>query len=408
MLDVIYDIFSFVCSFFALYFGLISIFCIFGKRKENDTDNKLKFAVLIAARNEEECIQNSINSLKSQDYPKELLDIYVIPNNCTDDTEIVSKKAGANIISPPEYVKNKGLALKFAMDYLQDEYDAFVVFDADNEVNSDFILSMNKTLNNGYRVAKSRIIAKNRNQSWVATCYDIHFCTANQFLNRARVRLGLSARIIGTGFAVKTEFLKEIGGFNTQTITEDAEFFAICALNGEKVGFCENAIAYDEQPLDFKTSLVQRRRWMSGIMQVFDYKKTQLLKGVVHKKTSAYSFDALVQLSFCYVQALLPFAIVILFFSSPTTFINDVILLSTKGYLCIISTAILVLSLEKRFEFSINIILGILLYPFFVLSFIPLQTISIFKKTTQWREIKHTGVACEKKKFRYHFLTEHT
>ena len=395
MAELIYNKFLIISTGFVSYFGIISIYCILGKKKEKNVSKKIRFAALIAARNEELCIENSIKSLQSQNYPKELLDIYVIPNNCSDNTEEVSISLGANIIKVDQSVNNKGLALRVAMEKLQDKYDAFVVFDADNEVNENFMLSINQTLGNGYRVAKSRIIAKNRINSAIATCYDIHFATANQFLNRARVRLGLSARVIGTGFAVKSEFIKEIGGFKTKTITEDAEFFAICASKGEAIGFCEGAIAYDEQPTDFKTSMIQRKRWMSGIMQVFNYKKLDLVYGILHKKSRFYSIDASIQFIFCYIQALLPFAILALFISSPTTFGYSLILLSIKNYIYIVIMSIIVLALEKRLSFSKNIIMGILIYPIFVFSFIPILTTSLFIKTTKWKEIKHTGINYE-------------
>ena len=245
MFEFFYTTFMILCKAFAFYFTVISMFALLGKNKEIPVNKQLKFAALIAARNEESCITCIIDSLHHQDYPKHLLDIFVIPNNCTDNTSAVSKRAGATILSPPSTVKNKGSALQFSMNELlthNEDYDAFIVFDADNEASPQFVSAMNQTLGNGFRVAKSRIFAKNQTVSWVATCYDIHFCIANLFLNRARIRVGLSARLIGTGFAVTSEYLREINGFNTSTIAEDAEFFAICAANGEKIGFSENAI----------------------------------------------------------------------------------------------------------------------------------------------------------------------
>ncbi len=68
------------------------MFSLFGKKKEKQTDKKLKFAALIAARNEETSISRIIHSLKNQDYPNELIDIFVIPNNCTDNTGPVANK----------------------------------------------------------------------------------------------------------------------------------------------------------------------------------------------------------------------------------------------------------------------------------------------------------------------------
>ena len=54
-----------------------------------------RFAVLIAARNEELVIGPLINSLLEQEYPAELYDIYVIPNNCTDNTALAARQFGA-------------------------------------------------------------------------------------------------------------------------------------------------------------------------------------------------------------------------------------------------------------------------------------------------------------------------
>ena len=164
MLDNMYYIFMLICKVFVIYFGIISIFSIFGKKKEKTATRKMKFAALIAARNEEDCIEGIIDTLKNQNYPKELIDIYVIPNNCTDNTAVVARARGANVLQAPESVKYKGEALNFAIDKLlnnEKKYEAFLVFDADNEICGEFVSSMNNTLLNGFRVAKSRILAKN-------------------------------------------------------------------------------------------------------------------------------------------------------------------------------------------------------------------------------------------------------
>ena len=49
-----------------------------------------KFAVLIAARNESAVIGDLIRSIRNQNYPQELIDVYVIADNCTDNTAAVS------------------------------------------------------------------------------------------------------------------------------------------------------------------------------------------------------------------------------------------------------------------------------------------------------------------------------
>ena len=392
MLDTIDTIFQTTTTVFALYFALISVFALLGKKKEKQTDKQLKFAVLIAARNESSCIAGIITSLQKQNYPPDLLDIIVVPNNCTDHTAQVAAEAGAMVLPTPSTVKCKGAALQYAMNQLMEgdeHYDAFMVFDADNEASPQFVAAMNRTLCNGANVVKSRIFAKNQTQSWVATCYDIFFCSANLFLNRARVRIGLSARLIGTGFCVTCDYLDKIHGFQTKTMTEDAEFYAICAGNGEKIAFCEDAITYDEEPLDFKTSMTQRKRWMSGIMQVFILKLPHLLKGLFRPKSARVACDALIQFSFAYVQAFLPFVLLLALVNSPVAFISSLPLSMLIAYLGSVANAIFVLTLEKRISCNKHTLLGIVLFPLFLLSFIPLQTFSLFHKTRVW---KHTGV----------------
>lgn len=69
---------------------------IFFTRKFKKTESYHKYAVLIAARNEEKVICNLIDSIKSQDYPQELVEIFVVADNCTDKTAEIARKNGAN------------------------------------------------------------------------------------------------------------------------------------------------------------------------------------------------------------------------------------------------------------------------------------------------------------------------
>lgn len=382
-----------VVSLFGAYFSIVALFGLRRPRGKPETDVRMKFAVLIPARNEAACISGIVESLRTQDYPTELIHTYVIPNNCTDDTALVAKSAGARVLNVSASVSSKGAALREASAFLLgslEKYDAFCVFDADNEADPGFISAMNRTLSAGARVAKSRILSKNRTQSWVCACYDIYFCFANVFLNRARENIGLSARAIGTGLAVRCDYLSEIGGFSSETITEDAEFFVDCAINGERIAYCEEALTYDEEPLSFKTSLVQRKRWVSGIMQVTHMKLPLLARGLVSGGSVLKIADTAMQLFTCYAQALIPFAILLDFASAPLAFFNSAPASLCTAYLAGMANAFLALLLNKRLSWRMT--LGIVLYPIFVFSFVPLQTISLFWETTKWHEIRHTGV----------------
>ena len=159
----------------------------------NIKSKKHKFAILIAARNEEKVILNLIKSLNKQKYPNALYKTYVILNNCTDNTKEVVLKTNANILEVNN-ISSKGEALKYAYNYLSNDntIDAYVIFDADNIVDNNFLNSMNESLNNGYNVVQGFRKTKNINDNWLSSSYAIMYYIQGLFINKARFNLGNS------------------------------------------------------------------------------------------------------------------------------------------------------------------------------------------------------------------------
>ena len=158
MIQFIYYILFIFSLTYGLYFFITGFFGFknFHKKLIRKHKPKYKFAILIASRNEEGVIEHLVKSLLQQDYPKNLFDVYVIPNNCTDNTEKVAKKAGAEIIKCTVPTKSKGEVLKFTFEKLskRKDIDAYLIFDADNVVHPEFLSRMNDTLCDGYKVAQ--------------------------------------------------------------------------------------------------------------------------------------------------------------------------------------------------------------------------------------------------------------
>ena len=141
------------------------------------------------------------------------------------------------------------------------------------------------------QTAKGLQKASNPDETWITGCYDLYVENFNLLYSRPRGRLGLSAKLIGTGFAVSRSLLNEAGGFTTVTLTEDTEFAVQCALLGEKVWWVPEAVTYDEEPLSFRVSMVQRRRWSSGVMQTFQVYLPRLLKAIFTGGRPLLCFD---------------------------------------------------------------------------------------------------------------------
>ncbi len=386
---------------FGLYFIIISLCCFFKKPAAFSRHSpRTKFACLIAARNEEAVIGDLISCLHSQNYPRELFDVFVIPNNCTDRTEIISRKKGAYVINTEADVKSKGAALNRGIRRLlpDRQYDAFLILDADNLLNEDYLSAMNDAFVSGARVCKSRMESKNPYNSWVSGCYGLYFEMFNRFFNAPRAAIGLSPKLIGTGMAVKRDVLLKMGGWNTDTIAEDTEFSAECAIRRERVSWVPDAVAYDEAPDSFVVSLIQRKRWISGIMDVALLKTGGLIRELCKKHYYSDSqkglvFDSLMILlaPFFQVLSILPGAILL-----ASAIVNDIGVIYIHAVLIGLAVSYSVTCVFALFLASCSnyrtdkMIKAVLMYPIFTASWLPLSIISCVKRTTTWQEIKHT------------------
>ncbi len=239
--------------------------------KRKGTDNKAlkchRFAIVIPAHNEESVIESMVNSLKKQQYPSAFFDIFVVCDNCTDNTELHAKGAGAQVLIRNNLNETgKGYALDWAFSRifaLDTQYDAICVFDADNVVSSYYLLEMNKMLSEGHKVIQGYIDSKNPYDTWITLSYSIAFWLSNRVFQQTRHNLGLSCGLCGTGFCVRTDIIHEIG-WGATCLTEDLEFTMKLVLNDKQVSFCRSAVVYDEKPLTFMQSWRQRKRWMQG------------------------------------------------------------------------------------------------------------------------------------------------
>ena len=211
---------SILLGLYMLYFGAVALFGFKKRRAVPRTAPKTKFACVVAARNEEAVIANLVHSLRRQNYPPELFDIIVAPNNCTDDTAGAAQAAGATLYAPRGEIHSKGDVLREVVDHvvLAGGYDAMCVFDADNLVHPDFLARMNDAVCAGHVAVQGFRDSKNPEQSAISGCYSICYWMLNRFYNSARSALGLSALVNGSGFTATAGLLRELGGWNTVSV----------------------------------------------------------------------------------------------------------------------------------------------------------------------------------------------
>ena len=365
------------------------------KEKPLIKNKKHKFMMILPAHNEASVIGALVESLQALDYPKELYDIYVIADNCTDNTAQIAKDLGAIVYERfDEKKKTKGFAMQWFLNQKIKEnadYDAFCVFDADNVVDKNFLKAMNKKLCQGEEVVQGYRDIKNPADSWISAGYALFYWMMNRFYHLARYNLGLSPLINGTGFMVDFNLIKPTG-WDTITLTEDIEFSLKNIAKGRKLGWATDAIVYDEQPTEFKQSWSQRSRWTVGHLQCMKYYTKDLAEGVLEYRT-LMNFDGflyLMGIPMMIVTFLLLAINTIIFLAdgmSAGMLIFNYIKYLVATFIVPVLTAVFVMIIEKK---PIKKMWkGILLYPVFMASWIVINIKCIIKPNTEWEKIEH-------------------
>ena len=376
-----------------------------------------RYAVMISARNEEEVIGELIASLKAQNYPKDKLDIYVVADNCTDRTADAAREAGAIVYERFDQVhKGKGFALGYLLHELRADvgesgYDGFFVFDADNIVDENFVAEMNKVFDTGdYAALTSYRNSKNFADNWISAGYGLWFMRETRFLNFPRMLLGTNCAISGTGFLISAGVVKENGGWPYHLLTEDIECSTNCALKGQRIGYCETAILYDEQPTTFRQSWDQRLRWSKGFYQV-DFKYgLDLVKGCFTNRANKFScYDMLMTVApgmlLTLVMIAMNLILLVTAFTEPDYIARRVFheatgALLSAGVMFYISLftfglATTITEWRKIRAAAWQKILYTFTFPLFQFTYVPIALVALVTKV-EWRPIKHTAMSSEK------------
>lgn len=230
---------------------------------------KLRFAVLICARNEERVISLPVRSALASSYPAAMREVIVLADNCTDRTAEVAREAGATVWEKASPSSGKGDVLAWGVERLRSEggFDAAAVFDADNTVSEGWLDAVNDALNDGESVVTGRRHASNAFVNVITGWYAVYWAMMNELSNRVRTNLGLSGKLTGTGFAFLLSCLGE-DGWNTRTMVEDVEFSVQGNLVGRRVAYVGAAEYRDEQPAAVIPMWRQLSRWATGGWQV--------------------------------------------------------------------------------------------------------------------------------------------
>lgn len=275
-----------------IYDMIISIHSF--KRKESLTEyvveQMVTFTVIIACHNEEQVIVDNLQALYESDYDKRLFHVYVIADNCTDQTEKLCydfKKSNKSFHLEVIVVQggSKPKALNLGIGYLKrqglwkDQY--VIILDADNKVSKQMLSAFNY-YHQQYDILQCRIRSAN-DESFIARSFTAAFNRTTYDRQISRNNVGLSASLCGTGFSIARNVFDAIDFQHCTTLTEDLEFSVLAILKGYTIKFIEEQYVLNQNLDEFKPSIIQRVRWCRGHMQVSAKLTGRLVREFIRK-----------------------------------------------------------------------------------------------------------------------------
>lgn len=247
-----------------LYYAVLTTI---GRRRSKLTSSRSlhRFAVLVPAHDEELSLPDSLRSIFQTDYPRGLLDVYVVADNCSDRTAAVARECGAIVLERSHDTdRGKGYALRFGLDeILKGRPDAVLVLDADCQVGTNLFCVLNDHFANGAEAVQVAVVTRNPDDGPTGFVGAIGNAFDN-LVSAGKDRLGLSVALRGSGMAFRRDIL-DLFPWQEYGLTEDADYANRLRRGGVRVRFEPASPVRSETPARRGDLYGQRRRWSAAI-----------------------------------------------------------------------------------------------------------------------------------------------
>ena len=429
---IITNVLNTILALLTFHFMVFAVIGIFFYKSFPKSKEKLKYGLIIPARNEESVVCGLIDSIKKNNYPADKLTIFLISHNSTDNTAQVARDAGVCVYEYNNPEENTmGYAFRYLFkcidrDFGLNSFDGFFIFNADNILDKDFITNMNDAFcyYDKQSVITSFSNSKNFGANLISGLYGMYFTVGCRLESRGRTVLGCSTRVQGTGYLIPVSIVEN--GWKYVSLAEDWEFTADRILLDNTIKYCDRAMFYDEQPTSIPIMWRQRVRWSKGHLIVFCTRIKELVtslfkKGCKHRFSrydiSVNCLPITLLISGIYILELLLLFLTPFFFKD-FSFLDLGFLLLDKWFIgqsvdvfnhtglviawiesflgstiCLMASAVIIFIVErKRIKdvSFINKVLIILLWPLFIYIQFPIDVHALLAKNLTWKPIPHS------------------
>jgi cellulose synthase/poly-beta-1,6-N-acetylglucosamine synthase-like glycosyltransferase len=276
-----------------------------------DTADWPQVTILVAAHNEEKVVAHILAALMGVNYPKEKMLVVPVNDRSTDGTRGIIDRFCEDYpgrVRPFHRVAGKGgkaAALKDAMEFVETE--VILVFDADYIPGSGLIRQLVAPFfDPEVGGVMGRVVPLNVGTNLLTRLLDLERSGGYQVDQQARMNLRLVPQHGGTVAGVRLSALREIGGWNDNSLTEDTDLTYRLLLAGWKTVYQNRSECYEEVPETWQVRIKQIMRWAKGHNQALAAYGLELLFGN-HRATLRERIDGFLLLG---VYAMAPLTLV--------------------------------------------------------------------------------------------------
>ena len=256
-------------------FQIVMILFFFLKEKKFPKSEKVsRIAICIPGHNEAEVIGTTVRRmLEELDYPRDHYDVFVCAHNCTDETARLAEEAGAKVLvldDPSQ--KTAGYPTDFLFKHVMKEelgYDFAIKFDADNIPDKNYLRAMNDAYQSGVEIARPFEASTNATQNTWTAVSAAYYIRDGRIACNFRERLHLDSILTGAGMMVSTKVMRECGGYDAYSRSDDTEFSLKRLCESKRIHYVADAIVYEDQPSSAKDTYARLSRMGNGINRVF-------------------------------------------------------------------------------------------------------------------------------------------
>jgi len=279
-----FDVVVFVIYFILLFlsvFWLTVLYTVKDPKKPKLKGELPKFTAIVPAYNEENTIIGTVQSLVDLDYPKDKKQIIVVNDGSKDKTrirveEFIAKNPEAGIILINQVNQGKGTALNNALKIATGKF--YACLDADSSVESNAVKEMLPYFEDKNIAAVCPLLKIDNPRSMIEKVQWYEYIV-NMFYKYLNAKINCIHVTPGPFSIYRTDLIKDLGGYDTKTITEDLEIAIRLQKYQYQIAQTFDATVHTKGPKTWTALFRQRVRWYKGsVDNSLKYKKLMFNK----------------------------------------------------------------------------------------------------------------------------------